>query len=638
MSPANTILCKTVCWTLLALTGSAIADDLPHPDADSRGRSTAVTLNYCRASFHRIRRHQSKRVLIEEQDKILNYVKLDSIGDEEVIKLYSSVLDEISKVQIADRETASMHERYRKTLFRQTGATAFAMGSHMALGSVDGAVRSGVNSWLDYRDLQWSREFDVWKVEKERMQAVVEKSSHFLDTFWKLAQKKNIPDHWLVRGNNLDKLEEAVREPDPEKRLRILRREEHFMECYPPYWYYVGRAAQARGDFELASTSYERVADLAHGHFREDDMLTAALANRAIIQEHRRQEGADKTAREALRHSSAVWEANILCAQVLEKHGHAKEAEDAILRNLDVDLEKPNSALALLGFYYRADRLDGLAQMLATDSLLAVLPVPSVLQCLEKLGTDRVPPVLLQRLRESLVVSIEPRFGADDVSVVCDATWLPQSSKVRLHVLNAEGSQQTVENGSLIATPTADPEKKSTEKPGTEKPAAPSNEFVIKFKSAVEAGHLLNASNSVLLGSLLTYQMNHAAPGTPPVIVVLGNGTSKRASKLGSWSLSASPAELRYGGLTLKLTSEPTVSPARPSDSLVEKRPEPTSPKPVTEVRDLKVPRARILDIVALPPAAVVEPQPVPQPQPTPPAPEKPLTPGPPPEVLPPAP
>ena len=143
----------------------------------------------------------------------------------------------------------------------------------------------------------------------------------------------------------------------------------------------------------------------------------------------------------------------------------------------------------------------------------------------------------------------------------------------------------------------------------------------------------MNASNSVLLGSLLAFQMSHATPGTPPVIVVLGNGTSKRASKLGSWSLSAAPAELRYGSLTLKLT-EPTTSPARPTEVLVEKRPDSTGSKPATEPRDLKVPRARILDIVALPPAAVIDPTPAPKPT----TPEIPTTPPPPAEVLPPAP
>ena len=34
----------------------ALAEDAATLDSDGRGRGTAVTLNYCRASFHRIRR------------------------------------------------------------------------------------------------------------------------------------------------------------------------------------------------------------------------------------------------------------------------------------------------------------------------------------------------------------------------------------------------------------------------------------------------------------------------------------------------------------------------------------------------------------------------------------------------------
>ena len=37
-----------------------------------------------------------------------------------------------------------------------------------------------------------------------------------------------------------------------------------------------------------------------------------------------------------------------MAAQVLEKHGELKEAEDAILRNIDVDLETTRSTVALV--------------------------------------------------------------------------------------------------------------------------------------------------------------------------------------------------------------------------------------------------------------------------------------------------
>ena len=63
----------------VAADGGPDAADVPCPEA---ARQTAVALNYCRASFHRIQRTPSKRVLIEEQEKILN--NLNNVGAIEV--------------------------------------------------------------------------------------------------------------------------------------------------------------------------------------------------------------------------------------------------------------------------------------------------------------------------------------------------------------------------------------------------------------------------------------------------------------------------------------------------------------------------------------------------------------------------
>ncbi|MFP6769334.1 MAG: hypothetical protein VB859_14260, partial [Planctomycetaceae bacterium] len=71
-------------------------------------RATAVALNYCRASFHRIRKNPSKAVMLEEQGKILNNLNLSGIADQEIIKLYSAVLDEIHQVEIAEKERVAL--------------------------------------------------------------------------------------------------------------------------------------------------------------------------------------------------------------------------------------------------------------------------------------------------------------------------------------------------------------------------------------------------------------------------------------------------------------------------------------------------------------------------------------------------
>src|SRR4051812_25609610 len=76
-----------------ALTSAAAPARAASPEELVR-RSTAVTLNYCRASFHRIQKSQSVHVLVEEQEKILNNLDLNGIADQEVVKLYTGVLVE----------------------------------------------------------------------------------------------------------------------------------------------------------------------------------------------------------------------------------------------------------------------------------------------------------------------------------------------------------------------------------------------------------------------------------------------------------------------------------------------------------------------------------------------------------------
>ena len=43
--------------------------------------------------MYRIRRYPTTRVMVEERDKILNHLDLNGIADEDVMKLYSGVLD-----------------------------------------------------------------------------------------------------------------------------------------------------------------------------------------------------------------------------------------------------------------------------------------------------------------------------------------------------------------------------------------------------------------------------------------------------------------------------------------------------------------------------------------------------------------
>lgn len=409
---------------------------------DSRGRDTAVALNYCRASFHRIRTSPTKDVLVQEEDKILNNLNLNGIVDEAVLKLYAGVLDEISKIGIAEHERASIRKHHLRVFRHQVFQNAFAASGQLLSAQFGNAVRTGVRSWWDYRSMVFNRNADLWKVDKVRLTAINQRTTACLDAFWKLSREKNIPDRWLVRDTDLERLESAVQEPNATVRLRVLKRMEPFMECYPPYWYYVARTQQELGQLFAAAETYDTVANLGTGYFRQDEMLAASLANRAAIQFYLGQPTAERTAREALNYASSVWQANLMCAYVLTRRGKFTEAEDAILRNLDVDLESAHSTIALWELYRRSGNSTAKAKFLSNPERIAQVPIPLLLA---GLGDTPLPAAARDYLRSSIRCEPIRRFGRDDLVVTATPAWRLRQSQVGLIVDGHEFSRPKIE-------------------------------------------------------------------------------------------------------------------------------------------------------------------------------------------------
>lgn len=404
------------------------APALPPPQAQSpvlsaENRSTAVALNYCRASFHRIRKEPTRLVLYQEQEKILNNLNLDAVDDPEVIQLYTAVLDEINQVGVADYERNLYRELHKNSIQKKVAWDVLALGADVATAQVGSAIRNGANSWWDYRSMTFQREQDLLKIEKTRITSVVAKSSQFMDTFWKLAQRKKIPDKWLIRGNDLDALELAMREPNPEIRQRVLSRMEDFMECYPPYWYYTGRTQQEQGRLSEAVATYQKLEQLGQGHFRKDDMLATALANQSAIEDFTGQLTAATTANRALSYSRDVWEANLVCARVLERHARLGAAEDAILTNLDSSMERQNSQVFLVSLYQKHDDRSKLVKTLSDPQTVAELPAPLLLRCAATLGEQETPSTVIPTIMASLDAQPQFQFGKDELVMRVSPAW-----------------------------------------------------------------------------------------------------------------------------------------------------------------------------------------------------------------------
>lgn len=396
-------------------------------DVDDETRSTAVALNYCRASLHRIRMQPSESVLAEERRRILDNLSLAQIADPEVIKLYSALLEEIGSIPLRDAEQRMSQTNHNRSIRRKVAWDVLAFSTSLATAQFGSALKMGADSWWDVRDRVYRREVDSLKLDRQEMQDVVSKSTLFLDTFWKLARKRNIPDAWLVRGADLDRLAMSNNEADPEVRLRRLSRLEAFLVAYPPYWYHIARTQQEAGQYRNAIATYEKLELLETGHFRVDDMLAASLANMALLQDELGDSRAAYTAARALAAAPDVPLANIAAARVLQRQGQLAMAEEAILRNVDSGLEVATSQTFRLGLYYHSNDNEKLLAALNDPKVVQTASAGAVLRCLTRFEPHEYPQVVIAELSRSLAAYPRLTFGTDELVIAADYRWrLPQ--------------------------------------------------------------------------------------------------------------------------------------------------------------------------------------------------------------------
>ena len=263
------------------------------------------------------------------------------------------------------------------------------------------------------------------------------RSSVFLDSFWRLSQKNSIPDRWLIRDQDLDQLGRVLNEKNAEPRLRMLKRMERFMECYPPYWYYVARTQQQLGLTDDALETYQRLTDIGSGHFRQDDMLASSMANMALLQELQGHPDAARTAARVMDYSIRNWESNLICAWVLGRHTEYDNAEELILCNLDEGVEPEQSRVALVSLYYHSENKTKLATLLNDPQVVQDVPIPGLLLSARLLGSDAMPAVAQDYLVATLSASIRRTGRGDTVTLAASPGWKLHDARPQV----ASGSQ-----------------------------------------------------------------------------------------------------------------------------------------------------------------------------------------------------
>ena len=131
-----------------------------------------------------------------------------------------------------------------------------------------------------------------------------------------------------------------------------------------------------------------------------------------------------------------------MCAWVLGRHQQYQTAEDAILRNLDVDLETPQSTVALVSLYYHSGNCDRLAAMLSRDEVVKLVPVPGLLLSAGLIGGEALPDAATDRLTRTLYAYRDERFGPHQIALRGTHDWKLADAELNL----SAGGQRLIES------------------------------------------------------------------------------------------------------------------------------------------------------------------------------------------------
>lgn len=246
---------------------------------------TAVALNYCHMSLYKIIQYNDRIVLDEEYSEIINNINLTKIKDEEIIELLRSLMDTISQFKLNEGDKKLLYSEYERQLSNAfyssfsslsgmpISGNPYTMAATMLV-SVGSAYANYRNNMEMYR-----RQLDksIWELDKKTILILNDVRKDFIKSYWILMKRYNIPDDWRITEKQMDQYISILKDRDPGRKFRNLQRLQSSFEAYPPFWYYMGQAAQDLKDHKGALKAYEKLRTTQMGFFREDNIYASAL-------------------------------------------------------------------------------------------------------------------------------------------------------------------------------------------------------------------------------------------------------------------------------------------------------------------------------------------------------------------------
>lgn len=341
---------------------------------DDEKRKAAYALNLCTVSVSQIVDYNDLQFLEQEYEAILNNLNLEEMPkDEALLRILKQLLDVINYFRIEEGEKKLLEKEYQQKMKNAIWNAVPNIGLVVAGGNpvtmaVSLASQVGIG-YMNYRKekakIGLEQERKEWELQRSAMEQFNGLRRELFDTAWRLAEKYKFPDEYRLTERQITQYNRILMDPDDLRRYERLEYIQDNFKAYPPFWYYLGSAANAVWQNEKgldenqrkvfkgkAKEHFEYFLNITKGNILREDQLEAACALELVdlLDDNKKETKLTYLSR-AQKASGNAYDVLELCAVAYLKIGQHAKAEELLHMLVNEDYNTVVNAQLLSKIY-----------------------------------------------------------------------------------------------------------------------------------------------------------------------------------------------------------------------------------------------------------------------------------------------
>lgn len=269
--------------------------------SDDDKKRAAYALNMCTVSVSQIIDYRDLNILEQEYEAILNNLNLEQMPkDEALLHILRQILDTVTYFRIEEGDKEMIDKEYQQKMKNAIWSAVPDFGLIVAGGNpltmtISLASQVGIG-YMNYRrnkaGYELEHEKQLWQLQRTAIEQFNGLRRELFDTAWRLADTYDFPDEYRLSERQIRQYNRILMDSDELRKYERLESIKSKFEAYPPFWYFIGNAANyIAGDQKLplsdeermkyqktALEYFEKYEDLNRFNILREDQLVAASA------------------------------------------------------------------------------------------------------------------------------------------------------------------------------------------------------------------------------------------------------------------------------------------------------------------------------------------------------------------------